>query len=292
MAMSMTGFGRGEVTAENITATVEIKSVNHRYFEFNVRTPRAYAFLDDKLKSLCSSKITRGKIDMFVSIDTTQFGDVKVSVNKPLAQGYIDAIREIAEQNDLSRDVSAYSVARLPEVLTLTHEDVDEELVFNIVKQAAEIAIDKFIQMRMAEGERLKQDVLGRANDILRTVDFIESQGPKTLSAYTQRLEKRMREVLEDRQIDEARLITEVAIFADKIAVDEETVRLRSHIKSLNQMFESNEAIGRKLDFLIQEMNREINTIGSKAQDVEIAQKVVETKSEIEKIREQIQNIE
>ena len=292
MAMRMTGFGRGEVTAENITALVEIKSVNHRYFEFNVRTPRAYAFLDDKLKTLCASKISRGKVDMFVSIDTTQFGNVKVSVNKPLSQGYIDAIREISEDNGLSKDVSAYSIARLPEVLTLTYEDVDEDLIYNIVKQAADIALDKFIEMRKAEGERLKEDVINRANGILKTVEFIETQSPKTLSAYTQRLEKKMREVLEDRQIDEARLITETAIFADKIAVDEETVRLRSHIKTLNKMFESDEAIGRKLDFLIQEMNREINTIGSKAQDVEIAQKVVDTKSEIEKIREQIQNIE
>ncbi len=292
MIRSMTGFGRAQVAAEGFNITAEIKSVNHRYFEFSARLPRAYSFLEEKIKNYLSSYISRGKVECALIIEATADDSVTVKVNEPLAKGYYDAIHYIGETFSVNSNVSAQDIARYPEVLSVTKNAVDEDDLWEKVKAVLEEAVAKFIEMREQEGEKLKNDVLSRADTIIKNVSFVEERSPETVKEYTEKLLTRMREVLEGVQVDEGRILTEAAIFADKVAVAEETVRLRSHIDQLRVMMNSDEAIGRKLDFLVQEINRETNTIGSKAQDVEIAKVVIDTKAEIEKIREQIQNIE
>ncbi len=292
MIMSMTGYGRAECEFEQYTVSVEMRSVNHRYFEFSIRAPRQLTFLEDKLKKLCQQRISRGKVDMFLTLVSRANEGVTVEVNHPLAAGYMSALKEIGSEYCVAADVNAAVLSRFPDVLTVTRKEADEEQLWADVSSVVEKALDMFMQMRAAEGEKLRDDILSRAAVILDYVSFIESKSPETVSAYRARLEEKMKELLDGAQVDEQRLITETAIFADKIAVDEETVRLRSHFDQMNAIFNSGEAIGRKLDFLVQEMNRETNTIGSKSQNVEIAHTVVEIKSEIEKIREQVQNIE
>lgn len=292
MIKSMTGFGRsyGEENGYNIT--VEIKSVNHRFFEFYSRVPRQYAFLEEKLKSFINSKVARGKIECTLTIENLSDDSVEVQVNKPLAKAYADSLRELSAELGLKEDFGSSLISRFPEVLSVTKQEIDEDLVWQSVKIVAENAVNKFISMRETEGEKLKADLLLKCDRILECVSFVESRSPQTVNEYQERLYQKMKEVLESTAIDEQRILAEAAIYSDKVAVDEETVRLRSHIDQFKTFLESEEAIGRKMDFLVQEMNRETNTIGSKCSDVEISRKVVDIKSDIEKIREQIQNIE
>lgn len=292
MIRSMTGYGRCEETIDGRDIIVEIKSVNHRYFEFSSRTSRGYGFLDEKLKSYLQSKLSRGKVDAYVSIETLEDTDAQVLINHSLASGYVNALHELAERYHLRDDISVSTVSRYPDIFTVHKAPDNEDVIWNAVKQVTDKALDSLISMRENEGERLKADVLQRAETIMNLVDQIEERSPETVSEYQQKLQAKLTEMLHDTNIDEQRLLTETAIFADKVAVAEETVRLRSHFDQMNIMLNSDEAIGRKLDFLVQEMNREANTIGSKAVDSKIAYMVVNIKAEIEKIREQIQNIE
>ena len=292
MIRSMTGYGRYQDTVDGMDITVEIKAVNHRYYEYSSRLPRAYGFLDDKLKAYLQGSISRGKVDVYVFIDTADAPGSRVTVNHSLVQGYLKALGEIAETYGLRNDVSVMSLARYPDLLTVHREAEDEEAVWAAVRTVADVALNRFLQMREKEGEKPQEDILSRAADILEAVGQVEERSPQTVREHMDKVQARMRELLGTATVDEQRLLTEAALFADKIAVAEETVRLRSHISQLEHMLAGNEAVGRKLDFLVQEINREANTIGSKAQDVQLARVVVDIKAEIEKIREQIQNIE
>ncbi len=292
MIKSMTGYGRCQQTIEGKDITVEIKSVNHRFFEFSARTSRGYGFLEDKLKSFVQSQVSRGKIDMYVSVVALDDGTTVVEVNKSLAGGYIEALRALSEEYGLTDDVTVSTIARYNDIFTVRRAPEDEDAVWNAVKTVAQGAVDSFIAMRELEGAKLKADVEQRADTIISAVEAVEKASPETLAAYRERLSNKISELLGDRSVDEQRLITECAIFADRIAVDEETVRLRSHIEQLRAVLNSGEPAGRKLDFIVQEINRETNTIGSKSQNTSIAHTVVAMKAEIEKIREQIQNIE
>lgn len=292
MLKSMTGFGKATGSFEGLDVSVEIKSVNHRYFEFSCRAPRAYAFLEDKLKALCSQSISRGKIELSVFIDETNENALQVDVNREYAKAYIEALKGLAKEYKLKNDLGASSFVGNSDIFKTRRTLLEDEVVTNAVTTVAADAIKAFIEMRETEGVRLKEDVTNRANFILEKVSFIEEKAPETVKAYRERLEQKIKDLLDDAKVDEQRLITETAIFADKVAVDEENVRLRSHIKQLFSLLEADEPVGKKLDFIVQEMNRETNTIGSKAQNIEIAHTVVDIKSEIEKIREQIQNIE
>ena len=294
MIKSMTGFGRCEAEINGREITVEVKSVNHRYFEFSCRTPRGYGFLDDKLKSYVNSRVSRGKIDMFVTIGANDEAPSEVTVNHQLVSGYINAMKEISDTYGVENDVTVVSLSRFPDVFTVHKPAEDEEQITSDVLSVAKTALDSFIAMRETEGEKMKADILSRANTILSIVGEIEERSPQTVAEYEERLLERIKQTLEDYEveIDEQRVLTEVAVFSDKVAVAEETVRLRSHFEQLNKFLEYDEPVGRKIDFIIQEMNREANTIGSKVQDAVLAHKVVDIKSEIEKIREQVQNIE
>ena len=293
MIRSMTGYGRAEATAAGKEITVELKSVNHRYFEFNCRTSRGYAFLEEKLKSYVSSRVSRGKIDMYVSIiSCDDNAESTVTVNHSLAAGYVKAFAEIGDKYDLKNDVTATTVARFPDVLTVHKAAEDEDKIIEAVIPVVSQAVDKFIAMRELEGEKLYADVISRAKTILDIVSVIEEESPRIVAEYEKRLCDRIKELVGNDTFDSQRVLTEVAIFADKVAVAEETVRLRSHFDQLDAIMSTNEAVGRKLDFIVQEMNRETNTIGSKIQDAKLAHEVVNIKAEIEKIREQIQNIE
>lgn len=294
MIKSMTGFGRCRTVLHGREISVEIKSVNHRFFEFSCRTPKGYGFLDDKLKALVNSRVSRGKIDMFVTVGTAEDTPAEVKINHSLVSGYINAMKEISETYGIENDVTVTAISRFPDVYTVSKAPENEEEITADVLEAANTAIDGFIVMREAEGEKMKADILGRAEVILATVDEIDERSPQTVKEYEERLLDRINKTLLDYNIniDEQRVLTEVAVFADKVAVAEETVRLRSHFAQLSKIMESQTPIGREIDFIIQEMNREANTIGSKVQDAEIAHKVVKIKSEIEKMREQIQNIE
>ena len=292
MIKSMTGYGKSEQTIDSLNVTVEIKSVNHRYFEFSARVPREYGFLEEKLKKYCNSLITRGKVECYVSVEDLEEREMEVNVKETLAACYVKALKELSERFGLKDDISAVTLSRYPDVITLHKASEDEERIWNAVKTVAETAVSKFIEMRETEGSKLRGDILSRADYIIECVEFIEGRSPETVREYNEKLKQRMKELLGDAAVDEQRLLNEAAIYADKIAVDEETVRLRSHISQLREFMNSSEAIGRKLDFLVQEINREANTIGSKAQDVDIAKKVIAIKAEVEKIREQVQNIE
>ena len=292
MVKSMTGFGRAQASVEGYNITVEIRSVNHRYFELYTKLPRTYSFLEEKIKSLLSTQIARGKVECSLQLEATADESVVVAVNEPLAAGYVQAIKEISEKFNLSEDVSALSIARFSDVLSISKAPVDEDELWAKVSLVISAALEDFVSMRQVEGEKLSKDVLSRADIIINNVSYIEERSPETVKQYSEKLLERMKTVLGDTQIDEARILTEAAVYADKVAVAEETVRLRSHIDQLHQLLASDEAVGRKLDFLVQEINREANTIGSKAQDVDIARRVIDIKAEVEKIREQIQNIE
>ena len=292
MVRSMTGFGRSQQTVGGLNIQVELKSVNHRYFEYGSRIPRAYNFLDDKLKSFLQTRVSRGKVDVIVYIEAAGDATAEVTVDHAAAKATLEALTELRDTYGLKDDISTMALARMPDVLKTRPVELDEEAVWNAVKTVLEEATDRFVAMREAEGEKLKADVLSRADFILEKVAVVEERNPQTVKEHMEKVEKRMRELLDTATVDEGRLLTEAALFADKIAVAEETVRLRSHIDQLHTLMDSKEAVGRKLDFLVQEMNREANTTGSKAQDLELARVVVDIKAELEKIREQIQNIE
>lgn len=292
MANSMTGYGRAQQLIDGRDITVEMKSVNHRFFEFSPRISRSYAYLEDNLKSLVYSKISRGKIDLSLTVLTVDGSSAKVEINHALAGSYLQALRGLGEGLGLKDDVTLTGLARFNDIFIVRKAEDDEDAVWDAVSKVAGLALEKFVEMRAAEGEKLKADILSRLASIENYVREVEALSPKTVEDYRARLTAKITEVLEQKQLDESRILTEAAIFAEKIAVAEETVRLKSHIEQFRKILAKGDAVGRKLDFLVQELNREANTIGSKAQDIEIARIVVEIKSDIEKIREQIQNIE
>ena len=292
MIKSMTGYGSAKGTVEGLEIRVELKSVNNRYLDTSVRLPRSFLFAEEMIKSSVQKHISRGKVDVFVNVDSSAAGDMAVKVNEGLLKGYVEAIRHIAEEYGLADDLTAQSVSRFPDVLTVEKKDLDAEAISAGMEAIVEEALRDFDAMRTREGEKLRDDVLTRLETIRTLVVQVEEKAPETVTAYRRRLEQKMAEVLSGAGIDENRILAEAAIFADHIAVDEETVRLRSHMSQLTGMINGNSPTGRKIDFLIQEFNREANTIGSKCQNSEIAHVVVDLKSEIEKIREQIQNIE
>ncbi len=292
MIKSMTGYGSAKGTAQELEITVELKSVNNRYLDTSVRMPRSFLFAEDAVKSAVQSHISRGKVDVFVSVDSSGVEEMNVKVNEALLKGYMTAISHISAEYKLPNDMSAMSVSRFPDVLEVEKKDVDSDAISEAIAAVTEQALNDFDDMRIREGEKLKEDVLRRLHTIDALVTAIEEKAPKTVEDYRSRLYQKMAEVLDTAGIDENRILAEAAIFADHIAVDEETVRLRSHMAQLETMMNGSSPIGRKIDFLIQEFNREANTIGSKCQNSEIAHTVVDLKSEIEKIREQIQNIE
>lgn len=297
MVKSMTGYGRGEATAEGRHVLFEIKSVNHKFFECNVKLPRAYLFLEDKLRAYVQGRVSRGKVDLFLQVETLEEPEVRVTVNHSLADAYVGAFQELKERYALNDNLSLSHLLRCPDLLVVEKAPEDEDGLWQVVLQAAEPAVTSFLQMRETEGARLSEDLLEKIARIEAMVAQIEEITPETVAEYRERLHAKIQELLGDRSIDEQRVLTEVAVFADKVAVDEETVRLKSHIQQLREFLTGGgqtdgQPIGRKLDFLIQEMNREANTIGSKSVNSKIAYIVVDLKSEIEKIREQVQNIE
>lgn len=292
MIKSMTGFGRGREVLNGRDITVEIRSVNHRYYEFSARIPRSLSFAEDKLRALLAGKIGRGKVEVSVYITNTTANDEQITVNKQVLSDYVTALRSVQDEFSLMDDLALSHVLRMPDALTVVKEQTDEEQLWADVSAVAQQALERFITMREAEGVKMRDDFLARLKTIEEWVGVIEERSPRLVEEYRTRLFERMKEVLEGRQVDEGRILLEAAIYSEKTAVDEETVRLRSHIAQFRTMLESGEPVGRKLDFLVQEMNRETNTIGSKVQDLEVTHIVVDQKSEIEKIREQVQNIE
>ena len=292
MVKSMTGYGRAEDTVAGCTITVELRSVNNRYLDCNVRMPRLYLFAEEAIKSRVQNTISRGKVDVFVTIGPSQNGDVTISVNKPVADGYFAALKDLRDTYGLRDDISVSLLSRFQDVFLVEKTQEDVEAMASDICSVLELALADFDAMRSREGEKLYQDVLNRADTIEGLTARVEERSPGIVADYRARLTAKLNEVLQNTQIDESRILTEAAIYADKVAVDEETVRLRSHLSQLRHMLEQGGAIGRKLDFLIQEFNREANTIGSKCSDIETAGYVVDIKAEIEKIREQIQNIE
>ncbi|MBD5111904.1 MAG: YicC family protein [Ruminococcaceae bacterium] len=292
MIKSMTGFGRARELLNGREITVEIRAVNHRYYEFSSRLPRSLTFTEERLKSLLQGRISRGKVEVSVTVQNITAAAEVITANKEVINGYVSALREIKDEFSLTDDLSLSAVMRLPDAFTVVKADTDEEQLWSDLRAVAEKALESFLKMRETEGERMREDILSRLKTIEGNVSFVEERSPIIVESYRKRLYERMREVLSDTGIDENRILLEAGIFSEKTAVDEETVRLRSHIAQFREMLESSEPIGRKLDFLVQEMNRETNTIGSKVQDIEVTKIVVDQKSEIEKIREQIQNIE
>ena len=292
MIKSMTGYGRAEQSLPDMDVAVELKAVNHRYLEFSARVPRSYAFLEERLKGYFQQRVSRGKLDVYVSVEASRQPGVAVELNQPLALAYRQALEDLAALCGVPAKDMLTRISQYPDVLTVRKEAPDEDVVWAAVEPVAAAALEAFVKMREDEGRRMQADVRERLDAILRQVEFVEARSPETVQNYRERIEQKVRELLGDVQVDEQRLLTETALFADKVAVAEETVRLRSHMEQMKQLLESGEPVGRKLDFIVQEMNREANTIGSKAQDVEVTRAVVEIKSEIEKIREQIQNIE
>ena len=288
----MTGYGRAEQTLHDRKITVELRSVNNRYLDCSVRMPRLYLFAEDAIKTKVQQNISRGKVDVFITLDSSAADRLQVTVNRAVADGYHAALKELASTYNLQDDISVSLLSRFPDVLLAEKAEEDSEAVAKDICEVLDLALADFNQMRTREGQRLSDDITSRAASIESMVSFVEERSPQTVSEYRTRLEDRMREVLENTQLDPARILTEAAIFADKVAVDEETVRLRSHIAQLREMLSKGGAIGRKLDFLIQEFNREANTIGSKCNDIQISRQVVDIKAEIEKNREQVQNIE
>ena len=290
--LSMTGYGSAKGTVEGQEITVELKSVNNRFLDCSVRMPRSFLFAEDAVKKAVTAGVTRGKVDVFVSAQASQDSGTVVLVNEGLAREYRDAIARIAESLELENGLTAFSIARLPDVLTVERREIDKDKATAALAEITAKAVEEFNAMREREGEWLRRDMLAKLDTIEKYVSIVEERSPQTVKEYRERLEARLREVLADRSLDEQRVITEAAIFADRTAVDEETVRLRSHIAQFRTLLQEGSPILRKPDFLVQELNREMNTIGSKCSDSYLAQVVVDLKSELEKIREQIQNVE
>lgn len=292
MIHSMTGYGRAVRTLNGREITVELRAVNNRFLDCTVRMPRLFSYAEDAVRRVVKDRVARGKVDVSVAVNVAEDGDVNISLNRPILEGYLDALRTMTREYEVRDDISASVLSRIPDIFVVERKETDEEQVTNDIVSVATEAVEAFQAMRLREGAALEADLRAHAQIILRHVKDVEERSPATLREYRERLETKMREVLEKTDIDDSRILTEAAIFADKIAVDEETVRLRSHFAQFETLLVANEPIGRKLDFLLQEMNREANTIGSKANDLEQARSVVEIKAELEKIREQIQNIE
>ena len=292
MIRSMTGYGRAVETIDGREITAELRSVNNRYLDCTVKMPRIYAFAEDSVKTHVKSAISRGKVDVFIAVNVMEDMQMRISVNHPVLEGYLSAMRSIASDYGVRDDISVTALSRLPDVFVVEKAEEDEEKLTQDILSVVDKALEKFTAMRTTEGAALEADLRGRAATILTLVEKVEQRSPVTLAEYRARLTEKMQEVLQSTTIDEGRILQEAAIYADKIAVDEETVRLRSHVAQLRTMLESDEPMGRKMDFLIQEVNRESNTIGSKCCDVAIAQVVVGLKAEVEKMREQVQNVE
>ena len=292
MVKSMTGYGRAVETVNNREFTVELRSVNNRYLDCTVKLPRMVSFAEDAVKQAVKNTISRGKVDVFISIRSEAAADVTVTLNTAMVEGYLAAMRQMAENYDIRNDISVSLLSRMNEVFSVDKPQVDEEQLLADLMSDVNNALANYDAMRAAEGKALENDLRSRGSTILELVSQVEAGSGQTVIDYRTRLENKLKEVLSNTSIDESRILTEAAIFADKVAVDEETVRLRSHLEQMNNMLTSGGAIGRKLDFLLQEMNRETNTIGSKCSDVRLSRIVVDIKAELEKIREQTQNIE
>lgn len=289
---SMTGYGRNEAVIDGKKITCEIKSVNHRYSDYSIKVPRYYGFMEDKVRQYVSQYISRGKVDVYISIESYDTSDRQIRLNKDLAKSYIDALAELRDEFSLKDDISVSVVSRYSDIFKSEKVEEDEDKLWEAVVDVAKPMMEQFVSMREREGERIEKDLCNRVEYMKTLCKKIDARSPQTVEEYRDKLYSKIKEVLGDRSIDEARVLTEVAIFADKIAVNEETVRLESHFKEFYDIITKNEPAGRKLDFLIQEINREVNTTGSKCNDIEISKLVVELKGEIEKLREQIQNIE
>ena len=292
MIRSMTGYGRAVQTIDGREITVELRSVNNRYLDCTVKLPRMFSFAEDSVKNRVKAAVSRGKVDVYIGVNAAQAADVQVAVNRPVLESYLAALRQIESEYGVRDDVTVMSLARLPDVFSVEKTEEDEQKLTQDILSVAEEAISRYNTMRETEGAALEADLRGRAATILERVALVEARSPVTVAEYRERLRQKMQEVLQNTAIDEGRILQEAAIYADRIAVDEETVRLRSHLAQLGDMLTKGGAIGRKLDFLLQELNRETNTIGSKCNDLELSNIVVEMKAELEKIREQTQNIE
>lgn len=292
MIKSMTGYGRAIGEFPDRQITVEIRSVNNRFLDCSVRLPRLYSFTEESIKQCVKQHVSRGKVDVFVTVNLTQGADMSVCLNRSVLEGYLAAMRQIAAEYDVRDDISVNALSRLPDVFTVEKVEEDEEQLKGQLLTVVNEALTKYDLMRATEGEALAKDLHSKTESIRGMVDLVETRSPVTVQEYREKLRAKIQEVLSSTTVDESRILTEAAIFADKIAVDEETVRLRSHLAQLDEMLRASEPIGRKLDFLMQEINRETNTIGSKCSDLELAKTVVNMKAELEKIREQVQNIE
>lgn len=292
MIKSMTGFGRCEVNENNRKFTVEMKSVNHRYLDVNIRMPKKLNFFESAIRNELKKYIERGKVDIFISYEDFTESNVSVKYNKEIAAAYYQYLNQMAQDFGLDNDVRVSGLSRYPEVFSMEEQSIDEEELWKELQKALSGAAENFVQTRIAEGENLKNDLISKLDGMLKHVDYISQRSPEVLAEYRQKLEAKVQELLSDTKIEESRILTEVTIFADKICVDEEIVRLKSHIETTRQTLKAGGSIGRKLDFIAQEMNREANTILSKASDLEISNRAIELKTEIEKVREQIQNIE
>ena len=292
MVKSMTGYGRAVETVNGREFTVEIRSVNNRYLDCNVKMPRAITFAEEAVKATVKAAVSRGKVDVYISMTSEAGDDISVKLNKTVVEGYLTAMRQMVEEYGVKDDISVSTLSRMSDVFVVEKPQTDEDQLKQDLLSVVEKALVNYNQMRAVEGAALEADLRNRAATILELVSQVEILNPQTVSDYRTRLEEKMREVLENKSIDESRILTEAAIFADKVAVDEETVRLRSHLEQMDSMLRSGGGIGRKLDFLLQEMNREANTTSSKCSDVKVARIVVDIKAELEKIREQTQNIE
>ncbi len=292
MVKSMTGYGRAVQTVNGREFTVEIRSVNNRYLDCTVKLPRSFSFAEEAVKAAVKAAVSRGKVDVYISVRSETEADVQVTLNKPVLEGYLAAMRQMVSEYGVKDDISVSTLARMSDVFVVDKPKADEDQLKADLLSVVELALQAYDAMRVTEGLALEHDLRSRAATILELVAQVEELNPKTVSDYRHRLEEKMREVLENKSIDESRILTEAAIFADKVAVDEETVRLRSHLEQMDTMLSGSGGIGRKLDFLLQEMNREANTTGSKCSDVKVARIVVDIKAELEKIREQTQNIE
>ena len=292
MIKSMTGYGRAVETVNAREYTVELRSVNNRYLDCSVRLPRILTFGEEAVKQAVKSFVSRGKVDVFISVRSECGDELQVTLNEAVLKSYLDAMHRMVQEYGVKDDIQVSTVARMPEVFQIEKPQVDEDQLLADLMQVVQKALESYDAMRVTEGAALEQDLRSRGNTILEYVSVVEQGNAQTVEDYRTRLENKLREVLENRNLDESRILTEAAIFADKVAVDEETVRLRSNIAQMNTMLTQGGAVGRKLDFQLQEMNREANTIGSKCTDVNLARVVVDIKAELEKIREQTQNIE
>ena len=292
MIKSMTGYGSASGVSGKLEISIEIKSVNNRFLDCSVKMPRVYYPLEETLKSIVQSRISRGKVDVYITIDSSAADNIEIKINRPLADAYINALKGLAASHNLSDNINVVDIAKFPEILLVEKQETDFEQLSADLRVITGEALDSFNDMRMREGSRLSSDIIARIDEIERLTALVEDASPRSVAEYRSKLEARMQDVLQTADLDKSRILTEAALFAERTAINEETVRLRSHMSQLRDMLGSSEPVGRKMDFLVQEFNREANTIGSKGNDAEMAKIVVDMKSEIEKIREQAQNVE